>query len=78
MHTLSMYFFFRMPERKRYQKEKGTVCIMPERKRYQKEKGTVCIFEATTNAFLPKGQELAALKQPVLFDGSLPFLVLRL
>ena len=31
-----MYFFFRMPERKRYQKEKGTVCI----------------FEATTNAFL--------------------------
>ena len=57
-----MYFFFRMPERKRYQKEKGTVCI----------------FEATTNGFLPKGQELAALKQPVLFDGSLPFFVLRL
>ena len=51
---------------------------MPERKRYQKGKGTVCIFEATTNAFLPKGQELAALKQPVLFDGSQPFFVLRL
>ena len=62
VHTLFMYFFFRMPERKRYQKEKGTVCI----------------FEATTNAFLPKGQELAALKQPVLFDGSRPFFVLRL
>ena len=57
-----LYFFFRMPERKRYQKAKGTVCI----------------FEATTNAFLPKGQELAMLKQPVLFDGSQPFFVLRL
>ena len=57
-----LYFFFRMPERKRYQKEKGTVCI----------------FEATTNAFLPKGQELAMLKQPVLLDGSQPFFVLRL
>ena len=56
------YFFFRMPERKRYQKGKGTVCI----------------FEATTNAFLPNGQELAALKQPVLLDGSQPFFVLRL
>ena len=51
---VTMYFFFRMPERKRYQKEKGTVCI----------------FEATANAFLPKGQELAMLKQPVLLDGS--------
>ena len=59
---VTMYFFFRMPERKRYQKEKGTVCI----------------FEATANAFLPKGQELAMLKQPVLLDGSLPFFVLRL
>ena len=46
---VTMYFFFRMPERK---------------------KGTVYIFEATTNGFLPKGQELAALKQPVLLDGS--------
>ena len=51
---------------------------MPERKRYQKEKGTVCIFEATTNGFLPKGQELAMPKQPVLLDGSQPFFVLRL
>ena len=48
------------------------------KKKYKKAKGTVCIFEATTNAFLPKGQELAMLKQPVLFDGSQPFFVLRL
>ena len=48
-----MYFFFRLSERKRYQKEKDPVCTSG----------------ATPDAFRPKGQELASLKQPALLNG---------
>ena len=48
------------------------------KKKVPKSKGHRLHFWGYDECFLPKGQELAALKQPVLLDGSQPFFVLRL